>query len=154
MNTRGFFLSKISFLIILLGIFISLTSLAPVPTSLVKDVLACTNQFRKSNGKPALVMMESLNAIAQQHSEKMAKGNIGFGHSGFTDRHKKVQQIFRSCTMSENVAYGASTGKAVVNMWQRSSGHRDNLLGNYKYIGIGTATNSRGTVFYTQIFVR
>ncbi len=99
-------------------------------------------------------MKESLNTIARRHSENMAKGKVGFGHGGYDDRYKKVKETFKSCSMAENVAYGPTTGKAVVDMWKRSSGHRVNLLGDYRYIGIGTATSSRGQVYYTQIFIR
>jgi uncharacterized protein YkwD len=55
--------------------------------------------------------------------------------------------------MAENVAYGATTAKEVVSMWKGSSGHRKNMLGNYKYIGIGTARDKRGAIYYTEIFV-
>ena len=55
--------------------------------------------------------------------------------------------------MAENVAYGARTGKEAFQIWKNSSGHKKNMLGNYKYTGIGTAKDRRGTLYYTQIFV-
>ena len=56
--------------------------------------------------------------------------------------------------VGENVAYGASTAKEAFTIWKNSSAHRKNMLGNYKYIGIGTARNKRGVIYYTEIFVR
>ena len=56
--------------------------------------------------------------------------------------------------MAENVVFGARNGKEAFEMWKKSSGHRKNMLGNYKYIGIGAARNRRGVIYYTEIFVK
>jgi uncharacterized protein YkwD len=99
-----------------------------------------TNKVRKSNSLAKLVMRNDLNEIARQHSIDMAKGRVRFGHTGFGERNamarKKIKQMH---AFAENVAYGAITGKEVVDMWEHSAGHRQNLLGPYKYIGIGIA---------------
>ncbi len=139
--------------LLLLSPFLLLVSFKPAPKSVDADVLNYTNKFRKSNGLNSLVMRNDLNAIARKHSENMAKGRCSFGHAGFDQRYSKVRKIFQSCTAAENVAYGARTGKDVVEEWKNSSPHRRNLLGNYNYIGIGTATDARGRIYYTQIFV-
>jgi uncharacterized protein YkwD len=154
MIKQGFLLRK-SFIFLFVSFFLlTLSSFTKSEGSLANDVLDYTNQFRKSNGRSSLIMKEDLNAIARKHSENMAKGRTAFGHTGFDQRHLQAKRIYKSCTMAENVAYGLSTGKAVVKMWQNSSGHRKNMLGNYKYIGIGTAKDSRDRIYYTQIFVR
>jgi uncharacterized protein YkwD len=120
-----------------------------------EDVVKYTNEFRKSKRLPALVMREDLNAIARKHSEDMAKGKCSFGHIGYHQRELQVQRIIKvEYGMAENVAYGAATAKQVVALWKGSSGHRKNMLGNYKYIGIGTARDKRGAIYYTEIFVR
>jgi uncharacterized protein YkwD len=120
-----------------------------------EDVFKYTNQFRKLKGLPALVMREDLNAIALTHSKDMASGRCSFGHAGYDQRELKVQKIIKPFYgMAENVEYGARSGKEAVALWETSSGHRRNMLGNYKYIGIGTARDRRGIIYYTQIFVR
>ncbi|RYZ20068.1 MAG: CAP domain-containing protein, partial [Chitinophagaceae bacterium] len=53
---------------------------------------------------------------------------------------------------AENVAFGASTGEDVVNMWKNSAGHRNNMLGKFSRIGIGVARDKKGQLFYTQVF--
>lgn len=127
----------------------------PLNSGLTQDVLKYTNQFRKSKGLPALIMRDDLNAIARKHSEDMARGRRSFGHGGYSQREQQVQKIIKPCNgMAENVAYGASTAKEAVAIWKNSSGHRKNMLGNYKYVGIGIAFDRRGQVYYTQIFVR
>jgi len=135
-------------------IFISLISFSPASDSkLIDDVLSQTNKFRRSKGLPALIIREELNTIAQKHSTDMARGRVGFGHGGFAKRNamakKKINPLY---SFAENVAYGATSGKQVVTMWKNSSGHRRNMLGRYKYIGIGIAKDRRGRIFYTQVF--
>ena len=101
-------------------------------------------------------MRDDLNAIARKHSEDMAKGRCAFGHSGYDQRASKIKKTIKPCDglVGENVAYGANNGKEAVDIWKKSSAHRKNMLGDYIYIGIGTARNKKGVIYYTQIFVR
>jgi uncharacterized protein YkwD len=135
-------------------IFFSLTSFSPDNNAtLVQDVLSQTNQFRKSKGLTELVMRNELNAIAQQHSADMASGRVGFGHNGFAKRNAMASaKIKHLHSIAENVAYGATSAKQVVTLWKNSSGHRRNMLGPYRYIGIGIAKDKQGRMFYTQVF--
>ncbi len=135
--------------------FLPFTFALQLKEGLNEDVFKYTNQFRRSHGLAALVMRDDLNAIARRHSEDMARGRRSFGHGGYNQRESEIQKIIKPFYgMAENVAYGARSGKEVVSQWKNSSGHRRNMLGNYKFIGIGTARDRRGVIYYTQIFVR
>jgi uncharacterized protein YkwD len=142
-------------------IFFLISSLAFTPgrsstDKLTEDVFKYTNQFRKSKGLKAVEMSEDLNAIARKHSNDMASGRCSFGHDGYDLRVSKIKKTIKPCDgyIGENVAFGASNGKEAVDVWKNSSAHRKNMLGDYKYIGIGTARNRQGVIYYTQIFVR
>jgi len=130
------------------------SSFSPINTAdLVNDVLHYTNKLRKSKRLPELKINEELNEIAQKHSENMAKGRVGFGHEGFDKRMKQAcKKISGINSFAENVAYGARSGKDVVSMWENSVVHRKNMLGNYRYIGIGAAKDRRGVIYYTEVF--
>jgi uncharacterized protein YkwD len=143
------------FRLICLLLIVSFSSFAPVlENPLRDDVLTHTNKLRKSRGLKELVMVSSLNEIAQQHSQDMAKGKQSFGHGGFDKRSAKaIKKLDGSSSFAENVAYGVNSGKEVVDMWKKSAGHRRNILGKYTYIGIGTAKDRRGIIYYTQVFV-
>ena len=150
LNNRFFqYLFPLTIAFVLLAAFVT-----PANNSLDSDVLNYTNKFRRSHNKTALILRDDLSAIARKHSQDMASGRKDFGHTGFDQRSAQVRRIFASCTLAENVAYGADTGKDAVDQWKNSSGHRKNLLGNYTYIGIGTARDRQGRIYYTQIFVR
>jgi uncharacterized protein YkwD len=146
---KGYLCSALIFLS-----FFSFISFIPVDTAgLANDVLQQTNRFRHSRGLPDLIMKEELNAIAQKHSNNMAKGRVGFGHGGFNRRDVEARRRVKGITsFAENVAYGPTTGKKVVDMWKKSPNHRRNMLGRYKYIGIGTAKDRKGRIYYTQVF--
>ena len=146
---------RFTFIFLMISL-LSFTAEKPLTGDLAEDVLKYTNQFRKSKGLKVLEMRDDLNAIARKHSEDMASGRCSFGHSGYNVRVSKVKKTIKPCdgSVAENVAYGASNGKAAFDIWKNSSGHRKNMLGDYKYIGIGTARSKKGVIYYTQIFVR
>ena len=125
---------------------------AAAPTDLVEDVLTATNAFRASKKLPALSSNPILNSIAQQHSENMAAGKVKFGHDGFAKRNDAAQKQLSIQYFAENVAFGVQTGQEVVTLWKNSEGHRKNMLGNYRKIGIGVAKDKQGRIFYTQVF--
>jgi uncharacterized protein YkwD len=147
---RSFLFSFFS-LLLLAGI-VSFTSADK--DELVKAVWKETNEFRKSKNLDKLDMRDDLNLVAQKHSEDMASGRRAFGHGGFDQRQVAVNKIIHYAAIAENVAYGATTAKEVVDMWKNSPGHRENMMGNYRYIGIGVARSQNGILYYTQIFVR
>jgi len=123
--------------------------------SLRDDVLKYTNEFRRSHKLGALEMNVDINSIAQKHSQDMAAGKIAFGHDGFSKRTDEIKKRLKYCgSFAENVAYGVSTGKDAVELWETSDGHRKNMLGAYKYIGIGVATSKTGEIYFTQIFAQ
>jgi uncharacterized protein YkwD len=137
-----------------LFILIGLTSFSPSRQGTVSDVLNYTNEFRSSKKLPALIIREDLNKIAQKHSDDMARGRVAFGHDGFEKRDKQARkEVENAHRVAENVAFGAISGKEAVKMWKNSSGHRRNMLGPYKYIGIGAAKDRKGNIYYTQVFV-
>ena len=124
-------------------------------SSLVKDVFAQTNKFRKSKRLPVLILNDELNAIAQKHSADMARGKVRFGHAGFSKRNDMARKVIHPLNgFAENVAYGATSGKEVVTQWKNSTPHRRNMMGRYIYIGIGIAKDRRGRIYYTQVFAR
>ncbi|RYY50453.1 MAG: CAP domain-containing protein [Chitinophagaceae bacterium] len=141
------------FSILLLAITIVLSSYNwSKSENISQDVLSYTNKFRKANGLTPLVSNDILTNVAQKHSEDMAAGRVRFGHDGFAKRNAAVARQMTIRSFAENVAFGASTGEAVVDMWKGSPGHRKNMLGKFRQIGIGVAKDKQGRVFYTQVF--
>jgi len=55
--------------------------------------------------------------------------------------------------LGENVGVGASVG-SLHEAFMRSPGHRDNILGDYNYVGVGVAEGSDNLLWVTVIFMR
>ncbi|AFZ55934.1 CAP domain-containing protein [Anabaena cylindrica FACHB-243] len=113
------------------------------------------NQYRASQNLPALTRNSQIDSQARIHSQNMASGRVGFGHSGFQSRIQAIAIPYSAA--AENVAYNqGSTDPATtaVQGWLKSTGHLTNIKGNYNLTGIGVANNSRGQIYFTQIFLR
>jgi uncharacterized protein YkwD len=56
---------------------------------------------------------------------------------------------YRGCREAENIAYASgtyATPRTIFNLWMNSAGHRRNILGPYKDIGIGLQVGSLNRV--------
>jgi uncharacterized protein YkwD len=126
-----------------------------------------TNIARQDNGKSALVWDAKLAAAARAHSEDMATNKF-FDHTS-SDGRTPGQRLnaIGYYSWGENIAatgyYTLSSnpdavGKALVDMWMGSSGHKANILGtsiNFNRIGVGVAYNSQYYGYLaTQDFAR
>lgn len=100
-----------------------------------------------------------MNAIAsveaESHSKAMAQRRTGFGHGGVEQRIRRIESKIGTVSMAaENVAYGKMTARQVVKGWINSARHRANIEGRFSQTGIGVARNSKGVLYYTQIFIQ
>jgi uncharacterized protein YkwD len=132
----------------------STDTLVTNPSKMAGDILDLINQHRQGKGLQPLQLNPIISAQAEKHSTDMAGKKTPFGHDGFEDRVKQISQKLGPVRASaENVADGQMSAKEVVAGWLNSPGHRKNIEGNFSLTGIGVAADSRGTLFYTQIFV-
>ena len=88
------------------------------------------NAFRLANGQTALAADARLARAAQAHADDMS-ANAFFSHTGQNgssvgDRVKL--QGYGFCFVAENIAQGQKGALAALEGWQKSEGHRKNLL--------------------------
>jgi uncharacterized protein YkwD len=141
---------------IALALLIAVPCLHAYAGSLEEEILQYTNAYRKSKGKPPLKMYDLASVQAETHARNMAAQKTGFGHSGFEARIDKIRKREKAfvAAAAENVAYGQSSAKEVVDGWIKSARHRKNMLGNYNHIGVGVAKSRKGQLYFVQIFIR
>lgn len=119
-------------------------------------VIELTNAERVQAGCPALRLDTRLRLAARRHSADMARYGY-FSHTG-RDGSSPGDRIAAAGYPSnvgwaENIAFGYSTPQAVVAAWMRSEGHRRNILNcRLAAIGVGVAPDSRGRLYWTQVF--
>jgi uncharacterized protein YkwD len=120
-----------------------------------QQILDLVNKERSKVGAKPLKLNEKLDRAADEHSIDQAAHNKmshnGSNGSKFGDRIKQDGYLFSSA--AENVAAGQKNPMQVMESWMNSSGHRTNILNpQLENIGIGSATSSNGTLFWTQDF--
>lgn len=127
-----------------------------------------TNKYRAGRGLKPLVLDAKLAFTSRDWSQKQAKsGRIS--HSGFPSARQTVYRQEFSVSRGlrgENVAYTSgvngdssrndaaaeAVAKEFAVMWWNSSGHRANMLGSFKNLGVGIYQRSNGAWYATQIF--
>lgn len=116
------------------------------------------NRHRSEAGLAPLRSHSGFDDIARRHSQRMAAGEVTFGHTGLDERQAEVERLVSLSRLAENLsehpeARLEAVPEEAVALWLESPGHRTNLEGSFDLTGIGAAANSEGSVFLTQIFV-
>lgn len=120
-----------------------------------------TNEYRQRNNRAALAHDQKVSYVSRLWSTEQARmGSIS--HAWFSNGRLRQEYVKEFGTQpnltGENVAMNggaANSAQAVaqrfMNQWINSSGHRANILGNHRKIGVGIA--KRGNSWYaTQNF--
>jgi uncharacterized protein YkwD len=131
---------------------VSESSTSNIEQSIFKQI----NQYRSSKGLSPLSRDRRIDSQSKNHSQDMANGRIPFSHEGFDDRVKATGIVIQRAT--ENVAYNKGfndPASQAVRGWLKSPAHLGSIQGkDYNQTGIGVAINSKGEIYFTQIFVR
>ncbi|TBR61550.1 alkaline phosphatase [Westiellopsis prolifica IICB1] len=123
-------------------------------TDLEKLVFERINRYRASLGLKKLTLNANISKQARIHSQNMARGKVPFSHQGFEQRVNAIP--IRYISAAENVAYNlgySDPAAEAITGWIKSPEHLVNIKGNYNLTGIGVATNNKGEVYLTQIFI-
>ena len=116
-----------------------------------QELVDAHNEVRARNGLSPLTYDVVASKEAWQHANSLANswwGIFGINHIGFSGRAKRAN--FKGA--AENVAAGQSNVSSVMRKWISSEGHYKNILGNYKYIGVGIAKDKRGNLYWCTLF--
>lgn len=113
-----------------------------------EKILKLVNKERKRKNRSALTLDPDLCEYANMRAEQIVDD---FSHDGF-DEDNDLSDIAGSYTLAENIAKGQKTPTDVMNAWNKSSGHHDNIISRkYTRLGVGIH-NENGTMYWVQIF--
>ena len=112
---------------------------------------SATNSHRDRHDRAELGKQDCVQKYAVKQARKMARQERMF--------HQDLGPVLRACGLSaagENVAYGYSSGRSVVNDgWMHSDGHRANILNpQFRLMGIGARKSDSGRWYVAQVFGR
>ena len=114
--------------------------------------LGRVNSYRRSKNRPNLASDQALGRAALSHSKAMAKSGR-LNHARFRAR---MRDFGIRGAAAENVAMGQPDIASVLAAWQKSRGHRRNMLGNYSRVGVAVARDpaSGNRPYWTMILAR
>ena len=105
-------------------------------SSTESSVIDRTNDARAQRGLAPLAADAALMNASRRQAAWMARNrNLSHGEG-----------------VTENIAMGQSSAAATVADWMRSDGHRANILGSHRRIGVAMARAADGTVYWCQQF--
>ena len=113
------------------------------------------NDHRIARGLAPVMRDPCLDVIAQEHSDDMADGVLGFEHSDLESALDRLGMSWRR--VGENIAWDEGSRDPVataLRQWLNSPQHRRTLEGDYLLTGIGVARGPHGRFYFTQIFIR
>lgn len=123
-------------------------------STLELSYLDLLNNHREKLGMSLLINLVEIEEMALEHSFNMAQGSVRFGHSGFSNRCRKLESELRSSGCGEIVARGQKTSKDVLSAWLNSPAHRKSIENpNYTHTGLGLKKDNNGKTYWTQIFI-
>jgi uncharacterized protein YkwD len=132
-----------------------ITAIKPVD---IERAMRLINSIRSRHGAKPVVFDHDLAGLALSHAQAMASnGRVtnSFGPGGGL-RSRLAAAGFRGIA-AENVGAGHSTVDSLLQDWQRSRGHRNNLVHpKMTHFGIAAVTNpvSRYRAYWTLILFR
>jgi len=127
---------------------------------LARQIFLAINEQRRAHSLQQLEWDEKLAEQARSHSARMAAraelSHVDPERGNVAERLKRAHIAWRAC--AENIFEEKGFDdpvQAAVEGWMKSEGHRENILRpELTLTGVGIASRSNGTLYFTQIFIR
>ncbi|MGV8149223.1 MAG: CAP-associated domain-containing protein [Alkaliphilus sp.] len=125
-----------------------------VEKSFEKQIFDLANSIRYRFGKPILKWTDEGAEVAKLHSKDMSINNF-FSHKN-KDRESPHERLIedgrRIVASAENIAAGQTSAIFAHEAWMNSKDHRDAMLSNLDYLGVGVYVGGQFRIYYTQMF--
>jgi uncharacterized protein YkwD len=118
------------------------------------ETMNLINAHRVSKGLNPLEKINHMSYKSEEHVFYMIANNV-VNHNDFVARSENIMKTLGAKSVSENIAYNYNTPQAVLNAWLASSGHKENIEGNFTHFGIAIKADPvTGKKYYTNIFAK
>ncbi len=131
----------------------STTPPTSAPSTEGAEVVALLNAERASRGLAPVSIHPLVTEAADVHSaDQAANRNMSHTGSDGSNTGQRLDRVgFNWRSWGENVGAGHRTAAIIFDGWMNSTGHRDNMLGSYQYIGVAVAESADGTRYWTMV---
>ncbi len=120
----------------------------------LKELVDLHNRERAKADRPPLKVNKKLEAAAKVQADDMAQHQkmAHKGSDGSTPAERIERQNYKNLRSGENVAYGQKSPEEVIGTWMNSPGHKQNILGDFREIGVARTTSKDGTIYWCVDF--
>lgn len=126
----------------------------PEVKSIETEIVNLINAYRVDNGLLALKLEKGIVKLkAKEHNLYMINRNA-ISHDLFDNRSNEIINAIEATRVGENVAFGYTTAKDLVDAWIASNDHRKNILGDFNFFEISAEQTSNNVWYFTNIFVK
>ena len=108
----------------------------PKPAPVERHIIGLVNDERSQRGLNRLIQNRQLDRSARLKCEHMQQHEYWAHSGGGREWSSFIYEQGSWHRVGENLAKDFSTDSGIVRGWLDSPTHRDNLLGDYRYIGI------------------
>ena len=124
-----------------------------IDLTITGEILKLVNEHREALSLSLLKRNHTADDLSKDHTQYMIdQGKIS--HDYFEDRWTVLRQVENARSAGENVASGYQDAKSVMNAWMNSTGHKENIEGDFTHIGIAAKKDSQNRYYFTQLFFR
>lgn len=117
------------------------------------ELLNRINIYRDSIGLNTLQNNQHISYICSEHNIYMIEsGRIN--HDYFQYRADNLTQTLDAYRVGENIAYNYQTPKSTLNAWLNSTGHKQNIEGNYTDFGLSIIRGTNQRNYITLILIK
>jgi uncharacterized protein YkwD len=113
-----------------------------------RGVLDFTNEYRMMMGLMPFKVKEALVQAARKHSQCMRENNFFSHHCPIHGNLQARGRAEGTRISGENIARGQRSAYQAFYSWYNSSGHHRNLLGKFRFLGVGVSG-----AYWTQDFL-
>ena len=114
------------------------------------EVVRLLNAARVAAGLGEVSLSGDLSSFAREHTATMAARGTIF-HSA--PRVRLARAPAGWLAMGENVGMGSGAGR-LHELFMQSPSHRQNILGDYDYVGVGADRGRDGRLYVTMVFLK
>lgn len=123
------------------------------PAEAAREVVERFNAERKKQNKPPLRSNATLAAAAQRHAKTMADADKfeAKDDDGLTPLERISRSNYRFSRLGEATASGQPSAAVAVQTWLDDRSNRESILGDFRDIGVGYATTTKGRPYWCLI---
>ena len=124
-----------------------------IQTEFENELFDLVNEHRLSIGLNELQFEITSYQQASEHNDYMiSKGQIS--HTNFNTRAENISAKTGATDVTENVAKEYNSPEEAFTAWLGSPKHRINMEGDFTHSALNVKANSKGDLYFTQIFIR